>query len=670
MSVERVTVRDFNDVPSRLPTDELSPATRYVENAGGLARWKGVGDSRALECLTNFTARIVADAVHDDGAEQRRVFTIDARLNGATRRIDVPASSFPALGWAGEALGAEAIIYPGNTIRDHARVAIQTLSGRVDARQVFTHTGWRELEAGWYYLHGAGAIGPAGLVDGVEVELSPPLDRFALPAPAEGEELVAAIRASLGLLELAPDRVTVPLLAAVYRAVAGPADFALHVAGQTGAGKTELAALAQAHYGAGLDARHLPGSWSSTANSLEALAFSAKDALLVVDDFAPDGTAQDVSRLHRDADRLIRAQGNRSGRQRMRQDTTLRPAKPPRGLILSTGEDVPRGQSLRARLLVLELGPRDIAWSQLADGQRDAAAGTYASALAAFVRWLAERYEELSATRLERFARLRGAAAASPLHRRTISIVAELATSLELLERFAVECGALSASEGAELRERAWRALGEAAIAQAEQQAAADPVRRFRDLLAAATASGSAHVASLEGETPDNPAAWGWRRRSGGLPGLSDWEPLGRCIGWLNEDELYLEPEASFRAAEAIARDTGSSLGIGSKTLHRRLHDRGLLASSDSERRATTKRVIAGQRRRVLHLSASYLGESGQSGQSGQTHEATRDSAPIDAPITAAAGHESGHESGHEAAWLRADAPIAPIAPIPERERA
>ena len=53
------------------------------------------------------------------------------------------------------------------------------------------------------------------------------------------------------------------------------------------------------------------------------------------------------SDFHREADRLVRAQGNRSGRQRMRQDSTLRPAKPPRGLLLSTGEDVPRGHSLR-----------------------------------------------------------------------------------------------------------------------------------------------------------------------------------------------------------------------------------------------------------------------------------------------------------------------------------
>ena len=66
-----------------------------------------------------------------------------------------------------------------------------------------------------------------------------------------------------------------------------------------------------------------------------------------------------MQRSHRDADRLFRGQGNHAGRLRMRSDGGLRPAKPPRALTLSTGEDVPKGQSLRARLLVLEVSPGD-----------------------------------------------------------------------------------------------------------------------------------------------------------------------------------------------------------------------------------------------------------------------------------------------------------------------
>jgi hypothetical protein len=136
-----------------------------------------------------------------------------------------------------------------------------------------------------------------------------------------------------------------------WRTPLGAKDFSLFLAGTSGAGKTELASLARQHWGQGLGSRHLPASWESSANSNEALAFYAKDAVLVVDDFAPRGGQFDVQKMHRDADRLLRGQGNRSGRGRMRKSTSLRLAKPPRGLIVSPCEDIPRGVSLRARML-------------------------------------------------------------------------------------------------------------------------------------------------------------------------------------------------------------------------------------------------------------------------------------------------------------------------------
>ena len=71
------------------------------------------------------------------------------------------------------------------------------------------------------------------------------------------------------------------------------------------------------------------------------LAFTAKDSLLVVDDFAPGGAMSDVARAHREAGRVIRAQGNQAGRARLRPDGTLRPTKPPRCTLLGTGEDSP-----------------------------------------------------------------------------------------------------------------------------------------------------------------------------------------------------------------------------------------------------------------------------------------------------------------------------------------
>jgi hypothetical protein len=318
----------------------------YVQGPGGIVWNKPTRNGPTPVLLTNFTAAIVTEVVEDDGVECERRFELEASLLGQQHRFTIPASRFHGMSWVTEHLGAEAIVEPGVTLKDHARAAIQHHSHDIEKKCVYTHTGWRHVEGEWLYLHGGGAIGAGGDVDGVEVRLPDPLRHLLLPAQVEPELLREAVRASLGVFEVAPDAVTVPLLSGVYRVPLGECDFSEHLAGPTGAGKTELAALGQQHYGAGLDARNLPASWLSTGNSLEVVAFAAKDAVVVVDDFAPVGSIYDAQRAHREADRLLRAQGNRAGRQRLRPDATLRAVKYPRCMIVSTGEDVPRGQSL------------------------------------------------------------------------------------------------------------------------------------------------------------------------------------------------------------------------------------------------------------------------------------------------------------------------------------
>jgi hypothetical protein len=407
--------------------------------------------------------------------------------------------------------------------------------------------------------------------------------------------------------------VIVPLLGAAFRAPLGTADCSIHLAGPTGAGKSELAALAQQHFGAGLDARHLPGSWASTGNALEGQAFTLKDSLMVVDDFAPVGGAGDVARLHREADRLLRAQGNHAGRQRMRADATLRPAKPPRGLILSTGEDLPRGQSLRARLMVAELGPGELNWAQLTERQRDAAEGMYAQALAGYVRWLAPNYATVRDSLRTEAAKLRDRARVNGQHARTPGIVADLATGWRCWLDFAMAVGAIDQAQRDRLMDRIWTALQEAGADQAEHQTAAEPCAHFLRLLSAVLASGRAHMAAKDGGQPPDADAWGWRAtptitRDGSA---MRWEPQGRCIGWLDGADIYLEPDAAYAEAQALAGQQGESLPVTPRTLWRRLreHRPPLLASWDEARqRNTVRRTLAGQRHcDVLHLRADAL---------------------------------------------------------------
>ena len=628
-----VKMRDYDRAVRRIINEEIKerpphPARGktggFFEYDGCICRTKLTLDGPLSVQLCNFTAAIVDETVRDDGADRRVLLGIEGQLAAGPVlvRTEVPAESFGRLDWVVPAWGSDAIVWPGEARALPA--AIQALSENKKRRTVFAHSGWREIAGGWHYLHAGGAIGPDGPAAGVNVDLAGsggrgPLALFALPDPPAGAALAAAVRASLALLDgLAADRLVFPLLAAVYRAALGdapgPIDFALHLAGPHGVGKSELAALAQQHFGAGLDARHLPGSWSSTANSLEGLAFTAKDALLVVDDYAPRGAAGDRQRLERDADRLLRAQGNRAGRGRMNYDGSLRAAKPPRGLILSTGEDVPPGQSLRGRMIVMEVSPGEVPLSQLTPHQHAAGGGRFAEALAGFVAWLAPRYGELCARLPGERSELRERALTGAGSSRTPGIVADLALGLSLFLDFARASGAITPGDRDTLGWRGWEALQASGAAQAEHVQAVEPTDLFLRLLGAALASGRAHAAEPEGMEPAAPAAWGWRgqeytfKGSDGPETALRWQPQGRRIGWIDGADLYLEPEASYAAAQEMARDQGDGLPVSPRTLHRRLKERGLLATWDEVRqRNTVRRTLEGVKREVLHLRADAL---------------------------------------------------------------
>jgi hypothetical protein len=556
--------------------------------------------------LSNFAAEIAAELELDDGAEVRRQFEVRARLEGRELAFSVPAARFAAMEWVAEELGASAVIFAGKGRRDRLRCAVQVLSKNVERRRVFAHSGWRELEGRWVYLHGGGALGAEGAVERLEVELPAALRDLRLPAPSSGAELAADIGESLGLLDLAPRAVTLPLLAATYRAAAGGTDFSVHLAGPSGAGKTELAALCQQHYGPRLGARRLPGSWSSTPNALELLAFAAKDSLLVVDDFCPRGGRQEVLRLNAAADRLLRAQGNAAGRLRMTGAAALGVARPPRGLLLSTGEDSPRGYSLRARLVLLAIAPGDLRWGELGRSQRAAAEGACARALAGFIVWLAARRDEALGALLRRTAELRDAGSAAPAgHRRSQGNVAGLIAGWELFLRFAAERGALDARRAEELEAEGREVLGGLAEAQAGELEAEEPAARFLELLRAALASGRAHIAAPDGGPPAGPEAWGWRRQ--GPEGAAPWAPQGERLGWLDEGGwLSLQAEAAYAAAERLGTSEGGSLGIGVRAAVRRLEEGGFLARREGSR-ATTRILAEGKQFRVIRLRAETI---------------------------------------------------------------
>ena len=579
----------------------------YAVNGGRLCLRKQTDAGPVFIPLCNFAASIVGELVKDDGAEKQTYFSLEGRLGsgGALERIEVASAQFGGLGWIIAQWGARAVVNAGNGTKDHLRAALQTVSGAPPRRVVYAHVGWRQLEAGWLYLHTGGAIGAEGPVPGVEVDPGGKLQGFALPEPPEGEALRDAIRASMELLTVAPYEVTVPLFLACYRAPLGPSPFGLHLAGRTGNGKSVLQGIVQAHWGTGFDHQSIPGNWQSTKTALEVLTFAAKDAVICIDDFAPDGSKQDQARLQGTMAHIFRTVGNGSSRDRCTDSATLRPSRAPRGLVLSSGEDLPAGHSIRARVLILETEPGMIKWDKVTRLQAHAQAGQLAASMAGYVRWLAPQVATMPGALAERLATLRGSFQAT--HKRTTDQAVQLFAGGEHFLRFAQEAGAITPAEAQALHARFRAALGVVAEAQAEAQAASDPVRRFLEVLRALFLTGRAHLEGTEAVEPQDSERLGWVKVPGRPEGF-EMTQKGRCIGWEDADSglLYLEPSACFAEVQALAGQEGEPLPVSRGTLWKRLRERGLIEVEEEGRIA---KKVPGRTRghRGIALQASAV---------------------------------------------------------------
>lgn len=264
---------------------------------------------------------------------------------------------------------------------------------------------------------------------------------------------------------------------------------------------------------------------------------------------------------------------------------------------------MPRGQSVRVRLLGLNVSPGDFGPQPPAPNpiltacQQDAAAGLYAQAMAGYIRWLAPQMEWIRSRLREEQAKLRDEARGEGQHARTPGIIADLTIGLEYFLEFAVDAKAITSEDRKALLDRGRAALAAAGAAHGSNIAAAEPTGQYLRLLSSALASGAAHIASRDGSQPHDARSWGWH-----LEGTI-WRPQGSCIGWLVNDQVYLEPDAAYACAQSIAHKQGESLTVGEQTLRHRLKDKNLLVTTDPTReKLVVRRVLQGVRREVLHI--------------------------------------------------------------------
>ena len=245
---------------------------------------------------------------------------------GISSSRGAPAEVFEAIVWAG-----------------------QDKENQKGTRTIYTHAGMRVVDGTPCYLYHGGAVGK----DDVAVELGGNLERSDLSEAldVEGKPVTRqeAAWAERILMDAYPLRVIFPVLAQAYLAPVysiledinrRPA-YVIFLDGKTNAGKSTTAGYAAAHFG-NFSGQAMPAGFDDTQAGMRDKLFTAKDMLLVVDDYRRQvGDGGKRSAKDALADLVISAIADRSGRSRENADRTMERERPPRCTCIMTGELLP-----------------------------------------------------------------------------------------------------------------------------------------------------------------------------------------------------------------------------------------------------------------------------------------------------------------------------------------
>ncbi len=450
----------------------------------------------------------------------------------------------------------------------------------------------------------------------IEVELEHGFENYHLPEPSTPEEIVEAVRFSWHFLDTAPMRITAPLLAAAYAAplseIVVP-DFTIWLYGGTGSFKSTICAVVLSHFG-DFSEFSLPLSFESTSNALERSLFLAKDVMTVVDDWRPGVTQADSGDMDRKCQRVLRAVGNRQGRGRMTERTTLRESYPPRGMVVVTAEALPEGpafQSAAARAISINLSWEDVDLEKLSKMQEHKE--MLSLAMAGYIQHLASRYDEL-ARELPDHRKLLRERKLRPLlegaHPRTPSNAVVLVIGLQQLRDYSISIGAMDETEAYKKYREARDGIVEAAKAHSEATSGGDPASRFIDTMRSLFESSRIYVKNRETEEePPDCQRLGWEKWGADDSEKGYYSPYNAAdfVGWADEEYLYLDKDAAYAVVSRFAQRGGLPFGIKPRALWDALA-RSKMSIVDAGRTDTTAKIRK-KSKRVVQIRRSTIFE-------------------------------------------------------------
>lgn len=184
-------------------------------------------------------------------------------------------------------------------------------------------------------------------------------------------------------------------------------------------------------------------------------------------------------------------------------------------------------------------------------------------------------------------------------HARMPDAIADLALGLNILGELCRDVELIPGDEIDKILKRGMNALVMLAERQESELRDADPVERFRSLLANALAGRRCHLCSETGGIPETPHAFGWNEHDG----------QGPMVGWGSKDIVCLLPEVAVKVCRDLTQG-GEGWTISTRSLQKQLDQKGVLVETEKHGGRgtyTVRKTIAGARHAVLAVRRSWI---------------------------------------------------------------
>lgn len=540
--------------------------------------------------LCNFAPFISVEKTVDDGAEEVKLLTLSGvHADGSVLpEADVSGSELTTFNWLIQKWGAKCILEVGTSVKDYVRYLIQQTAEYAQQVIVFEHTGWKKIDGEWHFL--------LPNDEKFDVQLKGKLTAYR----KENSFEVSDLEATYKLIELipAPKEIIYTLLAFTFltplnefmKQAGCMPKFVINIIGRTGTRKSTLAALFLSFFG-NFNSGNLPLSFRDTSNSIIHNSFALKDVLTCIDDFHPSGR-DDEKKLTATAQSIMRAYGDRTGRGRLRSDSTLMEARPPLGNAIITSEFPPNiGESGTARYFSLTLKDGDVDLKTLTKFQHLAEQGVFRRTMYAYTEWLKDF---LTDENINRFVKLLKSSFevyrdefrnnSVDCHGRIPEIVSCLKIGMKLFLMFLTDYKVVK-KEYAEAIENQYEImLNEIASHQSDNIESERPTSVFVKKIYSLIESGAVAVMKTNSDTEFLPSNF---------------------VGCEDDDYLYLNKETAHRAVKKLCDEQGEIFNISSKALVKQLAEEGLIKTLPSGNTVSLR--FAGKNRRYIALKKNLI---------------------------------------------------------------